>query len=87
MKRGWAICPAGHWDPATAADRVRIDASGVPPASTALRGEHGTEFLLDLGGPTTLGDGDGIILDDGSVIAIVGGVACNRNRHDHDHDH
>lgn len=88
MKRGWAICHAGHWNPATAVDRVRIAAAGTPPDAVALVGESGTEFVLDLGAPAVLGDGDGIILDDGSVVLVSGGVPrAHHHDHDGDHDH
>jgi urease accessory protein len=37
-----------------------------------LTGEKDTTFLLDLEKPVTLRDGDGLVLDDGSIIAVCG---------------
>jgi len=37
-----------------------------------MRGEHGTELLLDLPHATALRDGDGLLLDDGSIVAVAG---------------
>ena len=37
-----------------------------------LTGEKGTTFLLDLKHPATLCDGDGLVLDDGSIVAVRG---------------
>ncbi len=37
-----------------------------------LTGERGTVFLLDLPQATALRDGDGLVLDDGSVIRVAG---------------
>lgn len=36
----------------------------------ALRGERGSEFLLDLAEAAVLRDGDALILDDGRVVAV-----------------
>ena len=38
----------------------------------ALTGEGGTAFLLDLPQATALRDGDGLVLDDGSIVRVVG---------------
>jgi urease accessory protein len=37
-----------------------------------LTAEHGTKFLLDLPHPTVLHDGDGLVLEDGSIVRVVG---------------
>jgi urease accessory protein len=39
-----------------------------------LRGEGGTEFLLDLAEAGVLGDGDTLILEDGRVVAVKAAV-------------
>jgi urease accessory protein len=70
VKRGWAICRAGNWNPATAADRVLLDSGDRHRRRIVLAGEKG-EFLLDLDEPVALRDGDGIVLDDGSVVMIA----------------
>ena len=35
-------------------------------------GEGGTAFLLDLPQATALRDGDGLVLDDSSIVRVVG---------------
>ena len=46
-----------------------------------LTGEKGTEFLLDFAKPVTLRDGDGLVLDDGSVVMVAGQAgAAGRDR-------
>ena len=37
-----------------------------------LTAEKGTEFLLDFEKPVTLRDGDGLVLDDGSIVLVAG---------------
>jgi urease accessory protein len=37
-----------------------------------LKGEQGTEFLLDFAKPVTLRDGDGLVLDDGAIVLVAG---------------
>ena len=37
-----------------------------------LKGEKGTEFLLDFAKPVTLHDGDGLVLDDGAIVLVAG---------------
>ena len=72
MKRVSNICFAGHWNPATAIDRVVLDAGDRQRRRAVLTGEKGTTFLLDFDRPVTLRDGDGLVLDDGSVVQVVG---------------
>ena len=74
MKRGWAIRRAGFWNPATAADCVVLDAGDRHRRRIRLKGERGTEFLLDLDEAVALRDGDGIMLDDGAVVLVTGQV-------------
>ena len=70
VKRGWAVCRAGNWNPATAVDRVLLDSGDRHRRRIVLTGGKG-EFLLDLDEPVALRDGDGIVLDDGSVVMIA----------------
>ena len=72
VKRGWAICRAGHWNPAVAVDRVTLDAGDRHRRRIAMTGDNGTDFLLDLDEVVALRDGDGIVLDDGSVVMVAG---------------
>jgi urease accessory protein len=52
-------------------DRVILDADERRRRRVVLIGEKGTTFLLDLPEPVTLRDGDGLLLDDGSVVRVV----------------
>ena len=72
MKRAHAVKPAGHWDSAGAIDQVLLDAHERHRRRVVLTGERGTTFLLDLPRATALRDGDGLVLDDGGIVRIVG---------------
>ena len=72
MKRGWAVRRAGFWNPADAADFVVLDAGDRHRRRIMLKGERGTEFLLDLDEAVALRDGDGVMLDDGGIVLIAG---------------
>src|SRR5260221_165099 len=72
VKRGWAVRRAGFWNPASAADFVVLDAGDRHRRRIRLKGEGGTEFLLDLDEAVALRDGDGIMLDDGGVVLVSG---------------
>jgi urease accessory protein len=53
-------------------DRVILDADEQRRRRIVLTGEKGTTFLLDLSQPVTLRDGDGLVLDDGSIVLVAG---------------
>jgi urease accessory protein len=53
-------------------DCVVLDADERQRRRVVLTGENGTTFLLDLAHATMLRDGDGLVLDDGSVVRVVG---------------
>jgi urease accessory protein len=72
MHRVTIITPAGAWDAATAIDRVTLDADDRQRRRIVLTGEKGTRVLLDFDKPVTLHDGDGLVLDDGSVVLVSG---------------
>jgi urease accessory protein len=72
VRRGFAIRRAGRWNSAVAADRVVLDAGDRHRRRIVLRGERGTDFLLDLDEAVALRDGDGIVLDDGAMVLITG---------------
>ncbi len=55
-----------------AIDRVVLDADERQKRRIVLAGEQGTAFLLDLEKPMTLRDGDGLVLDDGSIVRVCG---------------
>jgi urease accessory protein len=72
MKRAQEVKPVGHWDSATAVDQITLDAHDRHRRRVVLTGERGTTFLLDLPQVTALHDGDGLLLDDGAMVRIVG---------------
>ena len=71
MKRVAEIKAAGGWA-GVVVDRVVLDADDRQRRRIVLTGEKGTRFLLDLQKPVTLRDGDGLVLDDGSVVVVAG---------------
>ncbi len=72
MKRVSSIISAGSWPPATAHDCVVLDANDRNRRRIVLTGEKGTAFMLDFAAPVSLRDGDGLVLDDGSIVLVVG---------------
>lgn len=72
MHRVTMIKPAGQWDAASARDGVVLDADDRHRRRIVLTGEKGTEFLLDFEKPVSLRDGDGLLLDDGSIVLVAG---------------
>jgi urease accessory protein len=70
MNRVTEIKPAGTFG--SAADRVVLDADDRQRRRIVLTGEKGTRLLLDFESPVMLHDGDGLVLDDGSVVAVAG---------------
>jgi urease accessory protein len=72
MRRASQIKRAGEWDATSAADRVVLDAGDRQRRRIVLRGENGTEIMLDFEKPVALRDGDGLLLDDGAVVLVAG---------------
>jgi urease accessory protein len=72
MKRARGVKTAGNWDSTGAVDHVLLDAHDRHRRRVVLTGERGTTFLLDLPQATALRDGDGLVLDDGGIVRIVG---------------
>ena len=70
-KRALQILRAGTWHAADAVDRVVLDADERYRRRIVLTAERGTKFLLDLAEVTALRDGDGLVLDDGTIVAVV----------------
>jgi urease accessory protein len=70
MKIAGEVRAAGTWDTATAADRVVLDADERHRRRVVMIGEGGTKFLLDLDRAAQLGDGDGLVLADGSIVRV-----------------
>jgi urease accessory protein len=72
MRRASEIRAAGTWNTMTTIDRVVLDADERHRRRVVLTGERGTQFLLDLPQATALKDGDGLVLDDGSIVRVAG---------------
>jgi urease accessory protein len=71
MKRVCEIKREASWDESRAIDRVVLDAEGRHRRRAVLIGEKGTQFLLDEREPVALHDGDGLVLDDGTIVAVL----------------
>jgi urease accessory protein len=69
MQRVVAIKQPGSF---TASDRVVLDADERQRRRIVLTGEKGTRLLLDFEKPVSLRDGDGLALEDGSVVQVAG---------------
>jgi urease accessory protein len=72
MKRVAEVKSASAWNAATAVDFVMLDAQDRHRRRVVFVGEHGDTYLLDLPRPTQLRDGDGLLLEDGSVVRVAG---------------
>lgn len=72
MKRVAKIIAASGWNAGEAADRVVLDAGDRNRRRIVLTGDKGTQFLLDFAKPVSLRDGDGLMLDDGSIVLVSG---------------
>jgi len=71
MKRASQVVRAGAWRTADAVDRVVLDADERHRRRMVLAGEGGMKFLLDLAEVTGLRDGDGLALNDGTIVAVI----------------
>jgi urease accessory protein len=72
VRRASEIKTVGTWNLARAIDRVVLDADERHRRRITLTGEGGTTFLLDLPHATALKDGDGLVLEDGSIVRVAG---------------
>jgi urease accessory protein len=68
MLRATAVRPVGSWK--TAVDEVTLDFDARHRRRIAMTSERGLSFLLDLPQTTHLHDGDGLVLDDGRIVAV-----------------
>jgi len=59
-------------DIANVIDTVILDADERHRRRIVLTGEKGTRFLLDLPEAVSLQNGDGLVLDDGAIVRVVG---------------
>jgi urease accessory protein len=69
MIRATKVFASSEWSH-VATDRVVLDHDGRHRRRLALKGEGGTEFLLDLPEARTLRDGDGLLLEDGRIVEV-----------------
>jgi urease accessory protein len=69
MLRATAIVPAGNWS-GEPADVIRLDYDRRRRRRLALVGSGGLAFLLDLPKAPQLGEGDGLKLEDGRIVAV-----------------
>lgn len=72
MRHVGGIADAGTWDRARAVDRVVLDADDRMRRRIVLTTEKGVELLLDFAQPMMLRDGDGLVLEDGSIVVVAG---------------
>ena len=72
MRRVTGIKPRGAWDARSARDRVVLEAGERNRRRIVLTGERGAELLLDFAKPVALRDGDGLALDDGTLVLVAG---------------
>jgi len=72
MKRVSEIVPEGAWNAASAADFVVLDAQDRHRRRVVFVGEQGATYLLDLPRPAQLRDGDGLLLEDGTLVRVTG---------------
>jgi urease accessory protein len=72
MRHVGGIADAGTWDRTRAVDRVVLGADDRVRRRIVLTTEKGARLLLDFAEPVMLRDGDGLVLEDGSVVAVAG---------------
>jgi urease accessory protein len=72
MQRATSVCSANAIDQSRVIDRVVLDAAERHRRRIVLTGEMGTRFLLDLPHAIMLRDGDGLVLDNGSIVQVAG---------------
>lgn len=72
MRHVGGIADAGTWDRARAVDRVMLDADDRLRRRIVFTTERGLKLLLDFARPMMLRDGDGLVLEDGSIVEVAG---------------
>jgi urease accessory protein len=72
MKRVSAIRRAHEWDAGSATDFIVLEAQDRHRRRVVFVGEHGATYLLDLPAPAQLRDGDGLLLEDGTMVRVTG---------------
>jgi urease accessory protein len=72
MLRVCSVSRTAQIDEARIVDRVVLDAGDRHRRRIVLTAEGGTSFLLDLPRATVLRDGDGLVLEDGTIVRVAG---------------
>jgi urease accessory protein len=72
MLRASSVAHPTEIDSTRVIDRVVLDAAERHRRRIVLTGERGTKFLLDLPHAAALRDGDGLVLEDGSIVRVAG---------------
>ena len=72
MRHVGGIADAGTWDRARAVDRVVLNADDRVRRRIVLTTERGMKLLLDFARPMMLRDGDGLVLEDGTIVVVAG---------------
>src|SRR4051812_50150391 len=72
MRHVGGIADAGTWDRARAVDRVMLNADDRLRRRIVLTTERGLNLLLDFARPMMLRDGDGLVLEDGTIVVVAG---------------
>ena len=71
MKHISVVAPAGAWNATSAVDVVKLDATDRHRRRVVLVGEEGATSLLNLSEPQQLRAGDGLVLEDGSIVRVA----------------
>ena len=71
MLRATAVREAGTWPLVEARDAVVLDFDARHRRRIVMKGQGGTEFLLDLPKAVALSQDDGLVLEEGGIVAVV----------------
>ena len=69
MIRATKVFPSGSWTH-VATDTVVLDFDHRHRRRLRMQGEGGLDFLLDLPEAVAIRDGDGLLLEDGRMVAV-----------------
>jgi urease accessory protein len=69
--RATEVVPAGRWNAAQEAGQVLADFEQRHRRRLVFTTQAGWEFLLDLRRPARMRDGDGLVLEDRSIVRVV----------------
>ncbi len=70
MRRAAEVLASGTWSAAKAVDTVTLDFAARHRRRIVMTGDSGTAFLLDLQEAAALRDGDGLLLDDATIVCV-----------------